>query len=358
MAWARAISQGVSSRGRWRMKTESEMTGNSGKCSLGLTSEMLSTWLADGLDDQETERIRTHIPTCRECQNCLTAYNKLNGVLRAQRVPHPSENVWSPLRLRLLQVQQQVRTNHTPTRWRSLVGGLGVLAAILLVAVAFFQLFRSHSIGSSAVKLTWTKVSFPTNSVLAYGHKVAVSASDGDTAYVCTIASQAQTQTDTPAGAASVWMTRDRAIHWTQASPLLTARHDITACYVIVSDNQPSTALVVVSWSQTFGPQLSSDQAAGFVTTDSGVSWHEVDDPRSLGITQFAAIKGKIYALIGPACTPELPLTTSNDCLWHLYMISDSWQTWQPIWQPIDQTPTQNSRPIGARGFWLDPDTD
>lgn len=348
------------------MNTNGTPTSHVTQCALGVSSEELSTWLADGLDEPNARRVGAHAPTCEACQAHLAAYNMVDTALRSQSVPYDEDSLWEQLRPRLLQTEQQPHIPRASSGWRAGIAGLAAIAAILLLLVGFFQLFRNQSSIMPAltpaptlapVPLDWTAATFPPGSVLAYGHTLAVPVSDGNTAYACAITLSKGAATtpatgsigDTPSGIASMWVTHDRAAHWTQTHALPAVGHAVNSCSIIVDDYQPSTALVVVSWSEIPVPEVSADVAASFVTTDGGASWHQVADPSAVNIGRILTANGRTYALLNHTCTDAQPRTIENDCLWHLYPITDSWQ----IGQPVDQAISTDSL-MGIRGLWAD----
>jgi len=54
----------------------SDNVRDKGSCSIGVTSQTLPAWLAGGLNAQDSERVRVHVPTCEVCQGHLGAYSK------------------------------------------------------------------------------------------------------------------------------------------------------------------------------------------------------------------------------------------------------------------------------------------
>lgn len=340
------------------MHTDGTPTSDAVRCVLGLTSEELSTWLAGGLDEPNTRRVGEHVSTCSACQVHLAAYTSVDTALRSQWVPYDANSMWERLRSRLLQTEQQTHMQRVSSGWRAGIAGFAAVAAILLLVVGFFQLFRNQSSITPSLTpaptlvpapLDWKAATFPAGSVLAYGHTLAIPSSDGNTAYVCAIASSAPSS-DTPSGVASIWVSHDRATHWTQAHALPAVGHAANSCYIIVDDYQPSKALVVVSWSQAPIHDVTPDTAAGFVTTDGGASWHTLADPRVFGVARIATINGQMYAQIYHPCNASLPASIDNDCLWHLTPITDSWQ----IGHPVDQV-IMNDSLMGISSLWVGP---
>lgn len=103
-------------------------------CALALTPATLSAWRDHALPEGEATRFSAHIPTCASCHARLAEYDALAHGLAAIRVPDPVGGYGRNPR----------RGNTTGTRGRGpkLVGGLGALVAVALIALAFAQVFH------------------------------------------------------------------------------------------------------------------------------------------------------------------------------------------------------------------------
>lgn len=115
-------------------------------CALSLRAEDLSAWRDGALDEKTLARLGAHIPTCAVCLTRLAAYDALAASLRAIPTPEPSRGFGHNPRLDG-EVTAEVETRPVArpiplgsARRRALTG-LGAVAAIILVTVAFAQIF-------------------------------------------------------------------------------------------------------------------------------------------------------------------------------------------------------------------------
>jgi hypothetical protein len=109
-------------------------------CALELSPAILSAWHDGALPAAETQRILAHIAACSACQNRLAEYDTIAGKLAAIRVSEPVGGYGQSPRADLAATRAD-NGKHP----RRVAGGLGALAAVVLLTLLFAQLF--HSMG-------------------------------------------------------------------------------------------------------------------------------------------------------------------------------------------------------------------
>src|SRR5260370_32955336 len=109
-------------------------------CAERLSVTMLNEWRDGILDPAQTQQLNRHLSSCVVCQAQLGEYATLATALRSIRTPEPVHGYGHNPRLRALApADQRGRASHR-VRLR-LVSGLGAVAAVLVVALAFAQIF-------------------------------------------------------------------------------------------------------------------------------------------------------------------------------------------------------------------------
>src|SRR5579859_1202663 len=175
----------------------------------------------------------------------------------------------------------------------------------------------------------------PAGSTSAVGSDFFVSADNGDVAYACIVS------TTSPSVTVPVWLTRDRAAHWTQVETL-TAPRPVTSCGVTPDDFDTGTADIVLDWKSP-GAQWMPSVTVSYVTTDAGAHWQKLTGTPAFVISDLATRDGRVYALrtiqVDAEGTTARRLSTSDD---HFR-----------TWHPIDSAIADNFNPIS--GFWADP---
>ncbi|MGO8948335.1 MAG: DUF4232 domain-containing protein [Ktedonobacterales bacterium] len=135
-------------------------------CALEVSSATLSVWRDGALPPAEIQRIQAHIPDCTACQGRLAEYESIAYQLAAIRVPEPVGGYGqSP---RLGPAANRGDNGRRPFRF---AGGLGALAAAVLVTLLFAQLF--HSMGGRTTP-TATATSHPAPPAVCGGTQVAL----------------------------------------------------------------------------------------------------------------------------------------------------------------------------------------
>src|SRR5260370_4888129 len=110
------------------------------ECPLGLTTEDLSGWRDGDLPPDRMRHVEAHVAECGACQQRLARFEPTASGLRA--IPEPALDVphfWAGLRAQYPSKCQHRRLGQTGGR-RTLIG-LAAVAAALLIALGFAQLF-------------------------------------------------------------------------------------------------------------------------------------------------------------------------------------------------------------------------
>ncbi len=134
-------------------------------CAFNLPVETLSAWRDRALPDAEARRVAAHVASCPACRQRLAEYDAVTRALKTLTVPEPVGGYGRNPRL---------RTDHAGSRvWARLrrvpPGGLGAVAAALLIAVLFgglYSLFRIER-GPATIRADAFALTDPT---LTLGH--------------------------------------------------------------------------------------------------------------------------------------------------------------------------------------------
>jgi photosystem II stability/assembly factor-like uncharacterized protein len=165
--------------------------------------------------------------------------------------------------------------------------------------------------------VVWTAHQLPPRLRLTgcYLNCPALAQSEGATAYLCDLAN----------GQAQVWVTHDRAEHWTMAGSV-PVTSSMTECYIAVDALQPRQALLRTYKLQCC--QVVSYEGRIYLTTDGGVTWTPRDAPAEETplVSNLATVGGVSYTLAG-----TLPRSACNSCYQALYMSKDGMRTWRRI---------------------------
>jgi hypothetical protein len=374
------------------MKTSNDV------CPLGITEDTFVAWYDATLGNNEARRISDHMPTCEVCQSRLTEYTQLDQALRRLRIPEYSEAPWEDLQAG---ISHSRHSSHNSTR-RHIWETIGAVAAAILVIVGFLRVFESHSsgpgpqptavtarllgtptplptLGPSAVPVpgtppSWQAHTMPTQLAQPpLGSYLAVSASDGATAYICHAASISG---GSGAEQAEIWVTHNFGTLWTDAGNLPEVGWGTAECTLDVdaSDSQRLVANLV-TLNSTKHVQLND----WFASDDGGVTWTKIissdivitatpaSQQPQIFIDHIATAQGKTYALYTsisawptnvptPTAAPNGPTNYPAVMDSHLAVSSDGLHTWQPVDEPIlalvgsTQYVTQFWSQVGADG--------
>jgi photosystem II stability/assembly factor-like uncharacterized protein len=165
--------------------------------------------------------------------------------------------------------------------------------------------------------LVWTAHQLPPGLKLTqcYLNCSALAQSDGDTAYMCNLAN----------GQAQVWVTHDRAAHWTVAGSV-PVTSSMTECYIAVDALQPRQALLRTY--KILCCQEVDYEGRIYLTTDGGVTWTPRDAPAEETpiFSHLATLGGVSYTLAG-----TLPRSHDISGYGALFMSRDGMRTWTRI---------------------------
>jgi hypothetical protein len=367
-------------------------------CPLGISEDTFVAWYDETLGNEEARLISDHMPTCEVCRSRLSEYTKLDQMLRRQRVPGVSETPWEDLQAG---ISGTGHTSRSSTR-RHILETVGALAAAILVIVGFLRVFQSHfsgpgpqptavtarllgtptplpTLGPSALPVPGTLPSWQAHTLPAHfeqpplGSFLAVSASDGATAYICHAVSVSGGNGDQQA---QIWVTHNFGTEWNHAGNLPELGSNPVECTLDVdaSDSQrlvasffalnPTTGVQVHDW---------------FASNDGGVTWTKIisndivitatpaSQQPQIFIDHIATSQGKTYAIYSsisawptnvptPTAAPNEPTNYPAVMDSHLEVSSDGLHTWQPVDEPIlalvgsTQYVTQFWSQVGAEG--------
>lgn len=347
-------------------------------CAEGQTAGALSSWRDGALNPVESERLSRHLTECAACRARLAEYDDIADGLRAIRVPDPIGGY-----------RRDPRASSAPRRgrsWRSLratprmrvAGSVGAVAAVLLIALAFAQVFvglhhiaagthtptMAHATVTATVNVTpvalpplaWhvlpplpdgSAISgspYTTPGPLLFGTTGMIAPSDGTTAYAC--AMQPPYSGGPPPMKALFFATHDTAQTW---SPILTipAEHGATECVVTVDALNPTVVLASSAYAfRTVGP--SPNSAVTYLSQDGGAHWQRL--PGDQLIVQPATRQGVTYALheVQTGTFSNAPTTVN------LAVSRDGMRTWTAIDGALM---LQSGHTYMPQQFWLNPNS-
>jgi hypothetical protein len=327
-------------------------------CAAGNTPATIGALHDRALDAAESVRIRTHMATCSACQTWLAEHQHIDSALCSQRVPQLNTRPWAELRTART---RNARLQPATTSASRVVGGVGALAAVLLVALGFAQVLQSRGTQRHTTSLatatpagkvatlapitpstpvgaaqqqSWSTVPVPVSFTGVDAESIALSPTDGNTAYLCyghNVYAQAQAQ---------IWVTHNRGANWKQLATLPDGgKVDFAECDVWVDAVNPSIVGAAVSAQST--TTLASFVHL-YVSADDGSQWKLV--PNTVLLGGMATINGETYALREAGST----YSTQPGQI-HLSVSTDGMMTWRSI----DASFTaQNLR---VEQFWVRP---
>jgi hypothetical protein len=162
------------------------------------------------------------------------------------------------------------------------------------------------------------------------------SPADGRAAYLCG-ANWTNTNTDVQP---DVWVTTDRAAHWTLITPLPLPRH-FNSCHMVVNDTNVASAVVEMIYDSA---TPDTDVTDDFATFDGGKSWSQIGASNSERVAQLASLGDTIYALTSSP--------TDDGGQPHLFVASSATFADPRAWQRAD-----TGLPAPIQRLWLNPRT-
>jgi hypothetical protein len=327
-------------------------TGTIPACTLGLTVEVLSAWRDESLPRAERARLAAHLASCPACHDRLAQYDAIAAELRAQPVPVPDARLWAAVRAGMAGGARSSRSMararpSAPRVWK----GLAAVAAALLLVAGFGQVLHLLTAGRgtpSAARtptattgpisaLRWQPATFPAGFDAAQTpspsaptggviRTIAVSPATGDTAYAC--APPQPGQGPHPL----VWVTQDRAAHWTRLTDV-PSEGPVDTCAIEADAHDTSAAVAILVRRQDAHEEV-------WATFNGGHTWQRLPTAPHL-MDQLTTIGATSYALRMEANRPEA----------HVMVSADHLQTWTAIDADISAA---GARPFG---LWVNPAT-
>lgn len=339
------------------------MNTETATCPAGFSAELLAAYYDGLLDTVRTEAIHVHLAGCAICGARLEDHARVDAALRSQHVPEPSAQLWTDVRLAAIRPGRPSRSARRPAR---MLSGFGALVAVLLIALAFAQVLRDHAgnerraaaaatstataarlvnplvsltpappalppVAGSAVRFSPVAAPFSLTEADAGG--IAVSPSDGNTAYLC------YGHNTYHHGDVMLWGSHDSGATWTPMAPLPeSGNEDIAACQVWTDVYRPNVVAALVSAEDN---STATPFVHVYLSRDGGIHWTRLSD--TLALTGLATVSTRSYAL---RATGTDRSTFSGQ---HLSVSTDDLVTWQPIDQQF------TSRQLTITQFWLRP---
>jgi hypothetical protein len=320
-------------------------------CTLGLSERTLSAWHDEALDPVETRRIHTHLASCRVCRARLAGFDALGDAIRAQRSPLPDDRLRRGIQARIAQGERPSRLWLRAPAYRSgrVWGGLGTVAAVVLVAVAFAQVFASHHMGARPTtqrpkSLTLKRVEVPPGFPISPSSSLVIAPGDGDTAYACGLhvdSADPATQTTALPIVPIVFVTHDRGAHWREMADVLAGRLS-QGCALTVDSTDPGVVVATMGGasSNRNPPALGGNS---YISLDGGATWRKLEDAHVLAVSDLATWRGTIYAVVS--------VLTPQGTIARLEAISVGLHTWRHVDDAIVAQGRQ------AQRVWVRPDT-
>ncbi|HEX8032231.1 MAG TPA: hypothetical protein VF510_00205 [Ktedonobacterales bacterium] len=326
-------------------------------CPEGITSTTLAAWRDGVLSTDEAERITTHVPECSACSAELATHDSLDAVLRRMGAPEPDGRLWQAVRDGMNGGRRR-QHGRADGRAQRFAGGLGAVAAVVLLALGLAQVLHYRaalSVRSSATATAtsqpqgtptplptaippapavdgphpnWQQAQLPTPLDNQHFLMFAIAPNDGEVAYACNVMS------DDNGGTLTFYRTTDRALHWTMLTKVQVKESSVSIkCAVTVDALDADRVLMsIYVYSMTSSNRLTWYE----LSEDGGTTWTRLD--ATWRLSSLATLNGKTYALRQKDGTPQ-DLAVSVD---HLH-------TWQSVSQAL----------IGPQqwvsNFWLSP---
>jgi hypothetical protein len=145
---------------------------------------------------------------------------------------------------------------------------------------------------------------------------VSIDPGDGNIAYTCELAASS-------AGGLALWMTHDRARHWTPLAPLPSVGRQLDVCIIIPDAADPSIVVVNATWVSAHefaGPAFETfiPDFVQFVTFDGGVHWQLLHGPEPFVLQWLATYHGTTLAMLeGRGGSAHLWSSTDQMQTWH-----------------------------------------
>jgi hypothetical protein len=313
-------------------------------CEHGIPAHAVSAWRDGDQPASEAERVAAHLAECPSSQARVAEYDALTQVLRAQREPLADDRLWRAVRMRINQTGTgtPAPTGSTPRR---LIGSLATLAAVLALLLSFALLLghglASHRTVSTTEQATatsttlvtsvpgWSRATIPSGFTLS-GPSLAIAPSDGNIAYACVTAEDANQSPRPGLRTNQIWVTHDRGAHWHRMTD--PPGPPVNQCFLQVDSLNPA---IVEAWGRSIPlystapagtpPTLMANGGGEFsaITFNGGVNWQQPTNDPASGAGGSATSGGTTYAV---RCCYAGP--SSNE---QLLVSRDGMRSWTPV---------------------------
>ncbi|MGO8950380.1 MAG: hypothetical protein ACLQUY_22510 [Ktedonobacterales bacterium] len=209
------------------------------------------------------------------------------------------------------------------------------LAVVLFLVASYIHIFGLPSITTPLphIALTWYMGTIPSGAANAlaaaplpnFDPGIAIAPSDGNTAYLCIAPKDAESVTEVYP---EIWVTHDRAAHWTHVSDLPTQPMAVASCGLTIDTLDPAILVAQAMPSTGPGPEES------FASFDGGRTWQTLTSPQAVAVQEGFATWG------------HTTYTMSNI---GLYRSTDGMRTWQTVTSGIVSAGTI------MRQYWVNP---
>jgi hypothetical protein len=352
------------------------MTTANASCPLNISPATIAAWRDGALPSDESARIAAHVSGCEACRREIALYESLDNALRRLPVPQSDGRLWRAVRAGMTSTRAPRNTRRTVRR---VAGATSALAAVLLLALGFAQLFQARGNvtfhpGATATVVQGTPTPLPTaapaspavpgkpltvipanlpTSGITFGERsddilsFGVASTNGNIAYACySQTKQIRQPPNAPAQISSqitIYRTSDRAVHWTRLAQFPWPDAQTSECVVQVDALNSSRVLVNIG-----GQDVTTLNGAQWyeLTEDSGATWTRLayDD----GLSYLATANGRTYAMRWQVIGQQSNGQPKYEV--HLSVSTDHLRTWQPIDVPITRAGGEVSQ------FWVRPD--
>jgi hypothetical protein len=312
-------------------------------CEHGIPAHALSDWRDGDQSASEAEHIAAHLAECAASRTRLADYDALVQAVRAQHVPPADERLWEAVHTRI----DQSRTGApapTGTMPRRLLSSLATLAAVLGLLLVFALLLTYRSVSHPPVFTPpqatatptpttapgWSRATIPAGFTLS-GPSLAIAPSDGNTAYACVVAQDANQSPRPGLSTNQIWVTHDRGAHWQRMTD--PPGPPINQCFLQVDALDPAIVIAagrsIPLYSTAPAGTLSVLMANGGgefadITFDGGATWQEpTGDAAPNGGEESATSGGTTYGIrccfTSPSSYPRLAVS------------HDGMRSWTPV---------------------------
>lgn len=290
-------------------------------CTRGLTAADLSAHRDGASIGGDPDALVAHIANCPACRARLEQMEQLADALRAERTPEPDERLWLAVR-RAAEAGARHRFGRRPlllpgwrdrastgrpytTAVRPLWGGLGAVAAVLLLVLGFAQLFTLHGASTrmthtptatatllptptatpASQLLKWRAVTLPQEVTPGAIPGFAISPIDGHIAWICAAVG---------ADSFRLWETTDAGLSWHRATTFAPATGGQSAsCNPAADETDARAVAVTFSWGSGGVGTLTS---SSYYSQDDGVHWRLLPD--NVTIREVGTLGSATYALL------------------------------------------------------------